>query len=82
MQLDQQRVEQLEKKKHQLLNNLHDESDATKRRRLKTNLKIVTLQLKKGNKLRDELVFLSNPVVHPVQGDKSPTEVKDDGKKK
>ncbi len=48
-------LEKLKKKKIKLKNKLQHESDNTKRKRLKTNLKIVSLQLKKGNKRRDEL---------------------------
>lgn len=48
-------LEKLEKKKIKLKNKLQHESDNTKRKRLKTNLKIVSLQLKKGNKRRDKL---------------------------
>lgn len=48
-------LEQLEKKKKKLKKKLQHEPNATKRKRIKTNLKIVSLQLKKGNKRRDKL---------------------------
>ena len=48
-------LEQLEEKKKKLEKKLRDETNSTKKKRLTTELKIVTLQLKKGHKRRDEL---------------------------
>ncbi len=45
----------LEEKKKKLQKKLGDESNNTKKKRLSTELKIVTLQLKKGLKRREEL---------------------------
>jgi len=45
----------LEDKKKKLQKKLDDESNGTKKKRLATELKIVTLQLKKGLKRREEL---------------------------
>lgn len=48
-------LEKLEEKKKKLEHKLEDESNPTKKKRLSTDLKIVSLQLKKGNKRRREL---------------------------
>jgi hypothetical protein len=45
----------LEEKRKKLEKKLEDEKNPTKKKRLSTDLKIVTLQLKKGNKRRREL---------------------------
>ncbi|MES9904583.1 MAG: hypothetical protein ABW168_18135 [Sedimenticola sp.] len=46
---------QLKKKKGSLKRKLEKEKSASKQKRLKTDLKIIELQLKKGAKRRDEL---------------------------
>ena len=48
-------LSKLEEKKKNLKKKLNDESNSTKKKRLSTELKIVTLQLKKGYKRRNEL---------------------------
>lgn len=48
-------LSKLEEKKKNLKKKLNDESNPTKKKRLSTELKIVTLQLKKGYKRRNEL---------------------------
>jgi len=45
----------LEEKKKKLAKKLEKEQNPTKKKRLSTDLKIVTLQLKKGRKRRQEL---------------------------
>jgi uncharacterized protein YgiM (DUF1202 family) len=45
----------LEEKKHKLEKKLAAENNVTKKKRLMTEVKIVTLQLKKGYKRRNEL---------------------------
>ncbi|MGD8587668.1 MAG: hypothetical protein PVG22_02450 [Chromatiales bacterium] len=45
----------LEEKKQKLEKKLVDESNTTKKKRLMTDIKIVTLQLKNGYKRREEL---------------------------
>jgi ribosome-associated translation inhibitor RaiA len=59
---DQDRYEQIdellkriEKKEKKLKKKLHKEKDPGKRKRLKTELKIVALQLKRGAARREEL---------------------------
>jgi len=48
-------LSKLEEKKKKLQKKLDDESSGTKKKRLSTELKIVSLQLKKGLKRREEL---------------------------
>lgn len=48
-------LSKLEEKKKNLKKKLNNESNPTKKKRLSTELKIVTLQLKKGYKRRYEL---------------------------
>ncbi len=48
-------LSKLEEKKKNFKKKLDDESNPTKKKRLSTELKIVTLQLKKGYKRRNEL---------------------------
>lgn len=48
-------LEKLEKKEKRLQSKLNEEKDSKKYRRLKTDLKIIQAQLKKGKKRRDEL---------------------------
>ena len=48
-------LSKLEEKKKNFKKKLNDESNPTKKKRLSTELKIVTLQLKKGYKRRNEL---------------------------
>ena len=48
-------LKKLKEKKKKLEKKLSNENNSTKKKRLSTELKVVTLQLKKGNKRRDEL---------------------------
>lgn len=48
-------LEKLEEKKKKLEKKLHVEKNQAKKKRLKTDIKIVTLQLKKGHKRREKL---------------------------
>lgn len=48
-------LEKLEEKKKKLEKKLATESNTTKQKRLMTDIKIVTLQLKNGHKRREEL---------------------------
>ncbi len=48
-------LKKLKEKKKKLEKKWSNENNSTKKKRLSTELKIVTLQLKKGNKRRDEL---------------------------
>ncbi len=48
-------LEKLKEKKEKLEKKRKHENNSTKKKRLTTELKIVTLQLKKGNKRRNEI---------------------------
>lgn len=48
-------LKKLEEKKKKLEKKLKEENNSTKKKRLNTEIKVITLQLKKGRKRRDEL---------------------------
>ncbi|RLJ17141.1 hypothetical protein DJ030_15360 [bacterium endosymbiont of Escarpia laminata] len=48
-------LDKLKEKKKKLEKNQSNENNPTKKKRLSTELKIITLQLKKGSKRRNEL---------------------------
>ncbi len=48
-------LEQLKAKEKKLKKQLEKEKNTSKRKRIKTELKVISLQIKKGNKRRDEL---------------------------